>query len=511
VTLSKVDITIFKLLLNHESLSLEKIQFFLKVSIVTARNSLKNLNLFLKKYNFGEILKLKKEYSLILTTDSFNDLEQDFEVTLSSEERISYITILLIFEKKINLNSLTTVLNVSRNTLKNDLTQIKKFLKKFNINLKSISWQGIILQGGFNDIKAFSINYLIKILIKKEFNELIWILYGKFLNPLIKNYFDKFISKEVFSQIKAIQENIIKTFNFQLGVYDYKKIECILIYHTIFKEDILNSFYLNLNNLDEILKNDYEEIFFNLKKLNIFQGDDKLLQSLSMSILTITEEYIFSHYKDITTPISNRVQEIYSVTLNKKELSLLAEILSTAYFKYDFNIISYLNYFVTNYDIPKSVITDIKYTLKKKKIVLLEEDYYILAIYLYDTICTRYKNLKIDMNFLIIDSSFKNWLGQELKKEFLKHLSFLTIDIISIFNHPILDDSFVEKYDYILFTNYVDKKNLLDKHPNFKDKVYYIKYNDFFEVNNLWGQLFFGPGGEASLPFIKRKLKKNLE
>lgn len=509
--LSKIDISILKLLINHETLSLEQITFFLNISIVTARNSIKNINIFLKSYNFGKIIKSNKEFYLNLTKDSFEIPDNDFNITLSSEERISYMIILLIFEKKVNLNSLTDIFQVSRNTLNNDLLHMKKFLKKSNLSLKSISWQGILLKGDYNTIKEFSIKYLSKILIKKELNEIIWTLYGKFLNPLVKRYFDTFITPKLPANIKLLQQKIITTLNLEIGVYLYEKIECMLIYHFIFYKDICENFDLNLNSFSEDLQIVFNNIYNSLEQIDDFKNLDlKVFQSLATSLLTITDEYIYTTYKPLTKPISDRVEEIYSVTLNKTEVTLLSQILSNAYFKFDFSIISYSNYFITDYDIPKSVITDIKYTLKKKKITLLEEDYYTLAIYLYDTICTRYKTLDIDINFLIIDSSFKNWLGHELKKEFLKHLSFLKIDILSIFNYSTLDNSLIEKYDYILFTNYIDKKTLLKKNPELKDKIYYVKYNDFFEVNNLWGQLFFGPGGEKSLPFIKRKLNKCL-
>ena len=509
--ISKIDISILKLLINHETLSLEQITFFLNVSVVTARNSIKNINSFLKFYNFGKIIKSNKDYYLSLTTDSFDIPDSNFKVVLNSEERISYIIILLIFEKKINLNSLTDIFHVTRNTLNNDLLHIKKFLKKFNLSLKSISWQGILLKGNYNDIKEFSIKYLVKILIKKEFNEIIWTLYGKFLNPLVKKYFENFIMPKLPINLKLLQQQIITNLNLELGVYLYEKIECMLIYHFIFYDDICENFYLNIDSLPENSKNDFDKIYFSLSEIKEFKTLDlKVFQSLVVSLLTITDEYIYTTCKDLAKPIFDRVEEIYSVTLNKKELTLLSQILGNAYFKFDFSIVSYSNYFITDYDIPKSVITDVKYTLKKKKVTLLEEDYYTLAIYLYDTICTRYKTLDIDVKFLIIDSSFKNWLGYELKKEFLKHLSFLKIDILSIFNYSTLDNSLIEKYDYILFTNYIDKKTLLKKNPELEDKIYYVKYNDFFEVNNLWGQLFFGPGGEKSLPFIKRKLNKYL-
>lgn len=511
MTLSKIDVYILKLLLNHEVLSLEQIAFFLNISIVTARNSIKNINTFLKNYDFGKIAKFNKDYCLNLSKESFDIPEDSFNIVLSSEERISYIIILLIFEKKINLNSLTTIFNVSRNTLNNDLLHIKKFLKKSNLSLKSISWQGILLKGNPNDIKEFTIKYLIKILIKKEFSEIIWTLYGKFLNPFVKNYFDTFINPNLPSNLKLLQQKIINSLNLEIGVYLYKKIECILIYHFIFYDDLCKNFSLDPNISTDILKKKFDFIHSSLLDIDEFKEiDHKVFQSLVASLLTITDEYIFFAHKELTKPISDRVEEIYNVALNTTELTLLAQLLSNAYFKFDFSIISYSNYFVTNYDIPKSVITDIKYVLKKKKITLLEEDYYSIAIFLYDTICTRYRSSNLDIKFLIIDSSFKNWLGHELKKEFLKHLSFLKIDILSIFNQSILDNSLIEKYDYILFTNYIDKKTLLNKNPELKDKVYYVKYNDFFEVNNLWGQLFFGPGGEASLPFIKRKFKKSL-
>ena len=508
---SKIDISILKLLINHEVLSLEQITFFLNISVVTARNSIKNVNYFLKLYNLGKIFKSNKNYFLTFTKDSFNLPDENIEVILTSEERISYIIILLIFEQKINLKSLSNIFNVSRNTLNNDLLQIKKFLKKYNLSLKSISWQGILLKGKFEDIKEFSIKYLVKILIKKEFNEIIWVLYGKFLNPFVKKYFDNFIISKLPTNLKIIQQNIIKTLNLEIGVYLYKKIECILIYHFIFYNDISKNFYFDLNSYPESLKITFNNLHTSLIEIDDFKNfDSKVFQSLILSLLTMTDEYIYLNYKSLTNPILDRVKEIYNVTLNKSEIILLAQILNTAYFKYDFSIINYSNYFINGYDIPKSVIADIKYTLRRKKITLLEEDYYVLAIYLYDTICTRYKTLNIDINFLIIDSSFKNWLAYELKKEFLKHLSFLKIDIASIFNLSTLDNSSIDQYDCVLFTNYIDKKYILDKYPHLKNKIYYIKYNDFFEVNNLWGQLFFGPGGKHSKSFIE-KIKTTLK
>lgn len=108
---------------------------------------------------------------------------------LSSDEREIYILLQILFKRSINQGKMAEKLDVSRNTLKLYLKNIKELLKNHNLKLELLPKKGLVLTGEEENIRLCALNF-----------------FGILKN--YKNYlFKEIIEKEIF-----IEENGIVSF-----------------------------------------------------------------------------------------------------------------------------------------------------------------------------------------------------------------------------------------------------------------------------------------------------------
>lgn len=104
---------------------------------------------------------------------------------LSSDEREIYILLQILFKRSINQGKMAEKLDVSRNTLKLYLKNIKELLKNHNLKLELLPKKGLVLTGEEENIRLCALNffgilknyknYLFKEIIEKEiFNRREW-------------------------------------------------------------------------------------------------------------------------------------------------------------------------------------------------------------------------------------------------------------------------------------------------------------------------------------------------
>lgn len=492
INISIIEFNLLKLLINHKQLSLDQIEYFLELKSPTSLKYISNLNKFLKKTNLGNIVKEKK-YTLILNTINIDLNFFCEQIYLVPQERLNYLIFILIFEDYITLSSLQVIFDVTQGTLMNDIRKLKIFLKKFKLKILTLPWKGIILTGTTEDINDFSIQFLLKILLEKEFNTISWNLYGIFINPLIKNYLDKKLEIFNYENLELISSKIIQKFNLIPDIYYFTTIKTIIIYSNL-KKNILVNNYLKPEFIEANLK--IQSCLINIQEFKNNNFYFKSIPLLAKVLVRYEQSFFLTHVQNLfINTLIKRIKKIYDITLNEKELCELTNLILISQFKYDFNIKNFNYYHITKSEIPESILRDIKYIFKELSLKMLKEDIFLLALFIYQIVCEKYIELSKNRSFLLYDSSYNNWIGRGFKNELKKYLPKAQIDVMSIYQNT--NSCFYENYNYVIFLNSLNKEFLKLNYSN--KRFIFLEYKDHFEINNFWGQLFFGKGGEIKL------------
>ena len=107
----------------------------------------------------------------------------------TKDDRVFYITLKLLRDSNLNLNTLALTLNVSRRTLHDDLIDIKKNIKFHDLEISSLPSKGITILGDIYNLKNCALSYLFKFLI--EVNELPILMLQDYSDFFQKNTYKK--------------------------------------------------------------------------------------------------------------------------------------------------------------------------------------------------------------------------------------------------------------------------------------------------------------------------------
>ena len=251
---------------------------------------------FLKMNKQNVILYIKQIYQLIennqqniLLTDMIKKIQSDKSLfkalkqnqIFTKTDRIFYIILILLkchdSNLNLNLNTVSSTLNISRRTLNDDLLSVKKALEFYNLEIYSIPSKGINILGNTGDIKNCFLSYLFKFLI--EFKEL----------PLL-------MSKDCFSFFQQkMSQNIIKeidyfVYAFDLDIFANNKKLLKSIYRIYFEENCKD-------NISTLSFEEFKKIFLdvfplkNIEKVYTFFKTSTLgkfpLKYINVFILTL--------------------------------------------------------------------------------------------------------------------------------------------------------------------------------------------------------------------------------
>ena len=206
--------TLFK-----EKQTVKDLANFLNISPRLVYKNIKILNDFFN--DFFTIKKIDKFYELELFVNK-NDffLMLDSYTNLSQEQRRFYLTFKLLTEQNFNLKHECAQLNISRTTIKADLTFIKEYVKLHNLNLE------------FNKNKYY-------ITENKSFSKFLFLLKNFYLFlknkslPLLhKNYIKELIQN---INLKELQEKTFKILKKYFVTINSDIINYILSYQIILK------------------------------------------------------------------------------------------------------------------------------------------------------------------------------------------------------------------------------------------------------------------------------------
>lgn len=486
--ISTFELNILKLLINHPFLTLEQISYFLNRNNLTIKKYITSLNRFLKDNNLGNILYVNKTF---VFKKLFNNItiSRKKNIIYSSEERIYYITLLLIFEEKISLKSLTGIFNITQGTLLNDLRKLRLSLEPFNLKVETLSWVGIKLSGKTFAVNAFSIEFLIKYIVEKDSNNLTWMLYTTHINPLIERYITSKITDLKLQQIDETVTKILTELNLKVDLYSHSTLKSTLIFCYIKKVDleVTKSRYFSTEKINTIFENQ-KKILYNLLEEKDHKFKYKITCLLSYVITHLRIELQSLLENDYTVEaLVTHLKKFYNIVLSDSDLCLLIRLVKIFRLKKSFNIYSYSYYFIYDSDVPKNILKNLKKSLEEVNFKFLDEDYFSLTLFIYQIICKYYIELSRNKSFLIFDSSFENWITKGFKNELKKYLPDAHIEIYSIYKNKSIEKNYSE-FDYIISMNNFEIENL----PKLDNKkIVFINYKDHFEINNFWTQLFF--------------------
>lgn len=520
---------ILKKTLENSNISLDEFCNIFNVSKRTIQYNINNINYYLSKNNINKIviksgkliISSKKEIEIFL-----NEIVSDKEI--SKEDRIKLIYLYSIFnENGLNISYLSKKLDISRNTLKQDMNNIEdeKFTyihsKGYFLN-KSNEYKIKFLDSIYNEkiLKEYikevlNINLITKIEnFIKEVSELIKIntneeIYQKILitiyilikYPEKNNKISGYVTKEDKKLIKNVYIKYFKIDN------SFEIISEMLIGLSI--NPNLNSWIDEIFLIRKMINYVSLEINLDLTKDNILF--DFLSSHIKVSIYRLKKnimlkntvyEQLISEKDPIIKIIKKAVtelEEIFKIKFTEIEISLIAY-----HFKASIERINIFNRkkIVLVCGLGYGTSRILEYSLKEKFDIDIVD---VMPAYMIDTIDLKSKNVDYilstieleNINYIKINPLLKNEDFDKLDKLGIKRrrdkiiISEILDEIEECSNNlerDKLETILLDKYSNIFTKNYKPTRGILDNLT--KDNVIFLdKVNSWEEAINILGNM----------------------
>lgn len=419
----------------------------LKILKFTKGKHLKFLEIFLNTNKANINSYIRDLYELIPNRKNQSKLDQiieeilneDFslfksqvkEVALSKKDRIFFLTLRLLLKTTLNLQYLSTHLEVSRRTLNDDILQLKKDLEVYNLTIESLPGKGIFLEGNLLNRKRALCTYIYKYLVEEDH-----------LPEIFKEYFSSvFHIKEIDETFQEDIENFIDLA--QCDIFFYNR-------------ELLKSFYISFKHLDDDIpgENQIKNQLSSLEKFNYYFSD--IFQSSKMKTIhdffkdsllgEISMEYIFNLInilkiskglfpeRSLDLPDHYEVfREILDADLKKDEF--LDNFISRAIFckvqKHYLPIyeMSFLNLCLDEKTVEKAIDAYIK--LKDIYWNLSFTD--VISLYLY---ISSKQNQEEEKNIVLVYNTIPKPLLKQLKNKIEVHNNVVITNFININSFP---------------------------------------------------------------------------
>lgn len=296
-------------LYNEKDTTFKDVSKVLDIKERLIRYDIEKINDFLEIQKLPVIQKLPKGRLLFPDTLSLNDFEQGDEFIYTQDNRISLILLLLLLDpQQVKLNKLSSELQVSRSTLKNDLDLLETQLLKKHINIQYNQYFKLI--GNKINITNLTI---------EEFEKYVDLVAG---NKVLINAFEE-----------KILEIINKSFNF-ISLRDVVKwidelldsMQCLLtdqLYKWYVANVLILLFYI-INNKTHPL----EKTNINPVELTIFDASINELENIIQKKLTLKEQKILVQLLNYTNKYGKYEQSMDIVqveTITKQFILLMSE------------------------------------------------------------------------------------------------------------------------------------------------------------------------------------------
>lgn len=296
-------------LYNEKDTTFKDVSKVLDIKERLIRYDIEKINDFLEMQKLPMIQKLPKGRLLFPDTLSLNDFEQGDEFIYTQDNRISLILLLLLLDpQQVKLNKLSSELQVSRSTLKNDLDLLETQLLKKHINIQYNQYFKLI----GNEINITN-------LMIEEFEKYVDLVAG---NKVLINAFEA-----------KILEIINKSFNF-ISLKDVVKwIDELLDSMQFLLTDQLYKWYVAnvLILLFHIINNKtypLEKTNINPVELTIFDASINELENIIQKKLTLKEQQSLVQLLNYTNKYGKYEQSMDVIqveTITKQFILLMSE------------------------------------------------------------------------------------------------------------------------------------------------------------------------------------------
>lgn len=385
---------------------------FIELMISTELNhrqllkAISDINYFFKLYqidsfiiNDNKIIKLQNSNNI-----NIDKIKKHITLILSAEERINFIYCYIYGNKDeiINIDTLSTILSVSRNTIVNDLNQIRENLDTENIDILYSIKEGYYLAGNnfrmrVSFLKSYyfihgASNVLLEYLLKsiKIQNVIKYKLKNSFRN-LENNYFksNNYFSNVEFSGLILLMSIILEKKDFlstteKIIMPDSNILELCQVYFADLIESEITFIALMLSSMNtqfenKIKRNDfsfkYSKII--LERFNSLTGE--LIPNVDNLVYSIADQISIYLYKfDFSKGFSEVLYTDFNETL--ENLFMIVELFTSDLLKH-FTDKSYVN-LIKQISMILYCNFDFEKVLKKNNVAIYIPNSYTLSLYI---------------------------------------------------------------------------------------------------------------------------------
>lgn len=446
-------------LIEINNQSLKELSEIYEVSERTIRNDVASLNEYLNSCHFGTVEVKNKKVVLHLTVSKDEILQElnqfnVYDYKFSSEERSVICLLILISHKDyVTLNQLSDKLLASRSTIVNDVKNMRKIARKYDINIISKASNGYKISANESDIRLF----LFKVLTQDRFAVLESIFFeedykehiqysklGKILSVIKRNmnvsekFLDDFYRYMVISSYRNLKDFHIEAVETLPLDFDYSQIEEI--------------------SYDYLTKIDCEFIYRNLVNASTdydlgasLNGDAILVQVTAMKFiekisadLSVDFKNDYTFYENLSAHLLRMFRNEYINDKKKIDLAAMANENPLL------NEIVLKNLYIIENELGR-------------KVTAIERDYILIHVY---AALERKKRIGGDLKVAVITKERASEVFL-IESKLANHFSFY-LDIYSI-NDTILGD-----YDLILTTTPLSNKDYVYISPSITDEDYIL-------------------------------------
>ena len=316
------------LLLKDDYCVADKLADALSVSNRTIRNDLNVIKLFLKQFNVELKAEPHKGYKIVVDLDQKQEILNNLDAakSLSQQEIINAISILILSDINSTYESISQHLDLSKQTVVKYVEDVEEYLAQYNVSLNKIKGKGISVDGDEYDIREM----MKLILLNNDIDN--------YLFDILDEIFNDSSSLATASRIIAEIENKAK-----VKFYELRKLE-LLISYNLYRISIGKM--LNPDSLEIEHKNineNYLLYYESLKDLAIPEVEKHYLLSI---LLASKVKYLDRTYDDdsdarqLADFLMKKLELLYPFSEEKKEkfLSGLTTHLSVALYRIRNNI-----------------------------------------------------------------------------------------------------------------------------------------------------------------------------
>lgn len=267
MTLSTRNLLILDFLIKHKQSSIKEIAEKFNISESSARYDLKNIEVLIEKKNANiEFLSKGNIYFNNFEKNIFDFSQDNLQYILTSEERVEFLEIFILLNNQpFNIQRITEILDITRNTFKSDFEKVKQNFYKMGITLNN--------DGTFSLKRGSSRTYILiplsRLIKRFIFQEEVYYYPNKFI---FNNAF-KHISYDKINIITQYIREVLERSNKILSDESY---QMLIAYIIIVVETVANNYKLQTNTNNEEFFKSKEEFKILTSKKYILEEEFKI-------------------------------------------------------------------------------------------------------------------------------------------------------------------------------------------------------------------------------------------